>query len=159
MMAYYKNWRKHNAEVLSLAADESDSSDADGLLRAQFSEDETASLSPSADGNIPYYDSDALVLSSDTDSEVAGNLSDDSAEDTPDLSEEVAAWAATNKYTRCEPTCAVLQWAGVWLGACFDYRGKLDDWLFQWPQIAFPYWGLVPQHRIVTSFVWDRTVL
>ncbi len=100
-MAYYKNWRKRNAEVLSLAADDSDSSDADGLLRAQFSEDETASLSPSADGNISYYDSDALVLSSDTDSEVAGNLSDDSAEETPpDLSEEVAAWAATNKCTR-----------------------------------------------------------
>lgn len=68
-MAYYRNWRKRNAEVLCLAADDSDSSDADGLLRAQFSEDETASLSPSADGNISYYDSDALVLSSD--SEVA----------------------------------------------------------------------------------------
>ncbi|KAL0150376.1 hypothetical protein M9458_054193, partial [Cirrhinus mrigala] len=95
------NWRKRNAEVLCLAADDSDSSDADGLLRAQFSEDETASLSPSADGNISYYDSDALVLSSDSDSEVAGSLSDDSAEETPpDLGEEVAAWAATNKCKR-----------------------------------------------------------
>ncbi|KAI7793181.1 putative verprolin-like [Triplophysa rosa] len=84
-MAYHRNWRKRHAEVLSLAADDSNSSDTDGLLRAQFSEDETASLSP-ADGNISDYDSDALVLSSDTDSEVADNLCDDSAEETaPDL--------------------------------------------------------------------------
>ena len=100
-MAYHRNWRKRHAEVLSLAADDSNSSDTDGLLRALFSEDETDSLSPSADGNISDYDSDALVLSSDTDSEVADNLCDDSAEETaPDLGEEIAAWAATNKCKR-----------------------------------------------------------
>ncbi|KAL1250936.1 hypothetical protein QQF64_018732 [Cirrhinus molitorella] len=44
------------------------------MLRSCSSEDKAASLSPSADGNISYYDSDALVLSSDTNSEVAAQL-------------------------------------------------------------------------------------
>lgn len=100
-MAYHRNWRKRHAEVLSLADDDSNSSDTDGLLRARFSEDETDSLPPSADANISDYDSEALVLSSDTDSEVADCLCDDSAEETaPDLGEEIAAWAATNKCKR-----------------------------------------------------------
>lgn len=99
-MAYHRNWRKRHAEVLSLA-DEDSNSDTDGLLRARFSEDETDSLPPSADGNISDYDSDALVLSSDTDPEVADYLCDDSAEETaPDLGEEIAAWAVTNKCKR-----------------------------------------------------------
>ena len=50
----YRNWRKRHAEVLALAADDSNSSYADVLLRAQSSEDETVSLSPSADANISY---------------------------------------------------------------------------------------------------------
>ncbi|KAA0705191.1 hypothetical protein E1301_Tti017778 [Triplophysa tibetana] len=100
-MAYHRNWRKRHAEVLSLAADDSNSSDTDGLQRAQFSEDETASLAPSADGNISDYNSDASVVSSDTDSEVADNRCDHSAEESaPDLGEEIAAWATTNKCKR-----------------------------------------------------------
>lgn len=101
MMAYHRNWRKRHAEVLSLAADDSNSSDTDELLRALFSEDETDSLSPSADGNISDYDSDALVLSSNTDSEVADNLCDDSADETaPDLGEDIVARSAINKCKR-----------------------------------------------------------
>ncbi|KAK3514203.1 hypothetical protein QTP70_009458 [Hemibagrus guttatus] len=92
IMPYYRNWLKRHAEVLALAADVSDSSDVEELQGAQSTEDETASSSPSADGSLLYYDSDALVRSSDTDSEVGDNLPEYFAEETaPDLGEEVTA--------------------------------------------------------------------
>jgi len=68
------------------------------LLGSQSSEDETASLSPSADGNTPFYD---CIRSSDNDCEVADNLSEDSAgEAAPDLGEDLAALAATTNCTK-----------------------------------------------------------
>ncbi len=39
-MSYYRNWMKRHAEVLSLAADNSNSGDANGLLGTQSCENE-----------------------------------------------------------------------------------------------------------------------
>lgn len=48
-MAYHKNWRKRKAEVLAIAEDSSSSEDVRQLLGTSSSEEDAASLSPSAD--------------------------------------------------------------------------------------------------------------
>ena len=105
-MAYYKNWRKRHAEVRALAFEDSTSSEETCVIqRTQCSEDEVASLAPSAD------DLDEFMIvsdyyaeeSSDTDSEFDNvNLRNDPAVETvPDLSEELAACATRNSFRRC----------------------------------------------------------
>lgn len=103
MMAYHKNWRKRHAEVQALAAEESGSNEeACGILSTDSCEDEASALSPSINSNMSDYESDAIPLSSDSDTDPELlNLSDESDEETaPDLGEEMASWATRNSCKR-----------------------------------------------------------
>lgn len=91
MMAYFRNWRKRNAEVAALAKDSPDCEDAlSGMLESGSSVVEDGAYLPLADDdNDDVSDFEQL---SDIDIRF-----EPSAEETrPDLDEELAAWATRN---------------------------------------------------------------
>ncbi len=87
-MAYLRNWRKRNAEVLALAENSSEEDEMLGNVDEEV-------LSPTLSSDHSDID---VVLSSDSETP---NLSDESSEEAvPDLGEELAAWATTNSCKR-----------------------------------------------------------